>query len=105
MSWSSRITDELRSLKDRGLEFDAAWRVAVERHPPPQMALGPAEPTFEDAGEESLFEFVERTARAQWHGEGTRIDRSLLEDAHAGVFVHGDPSPRSTQIGRARSTA
>lgn len=67
MSWEASVVDRLRFSKRHGLPFQAAWRDALEKHPPKARTLGPATPTLFDADtgdtEVTLLGFFERVAR------------------------------------------
>lgn len=71
MTWSSRIITTLRDLKDTGLAFDDAWRLALERHPPSARDDGYRETLFVldgDGSDLSPVAWLHAVAGDAWHG-------------------------------------
>lgn len=89
MDWTALVTDELLVLKRSGVEFDAAWSLAVGKHRPPlrAQAVGDGLTTLFDLDgsvpdDEPLVDFVRRVADDAWHGRRPALGhlRDVVEE-------------------------
>jgi hypothetical protein len=97
--WHSQVIDEMSEMKDAGVPFETAWRLALQRHPPRSMDLGPQVATlFDDEAQETpLVEWVRRACSDAWFGRRPVL-RGLV--AITGGLLGRDPldEPRTVLL-------
>lgn len=70
--WRIAVVGELARRKRQGLTFEAAWRLAMEAHPPRRMDIGPDMPTLED--EVPVLEFFRQACADAWAGRHVELE-------------------------------
>lgn len=101
MSWTSKMVDELVTLKRTGVDdYEVAWRMAEKAHPPMGRDLGSPRPTlFPETGlDESVVEFMHRACGDAWHGRRPELrglqvllerNEILMDDRTPGIAARG----------------
>lgn len=84
-SWAGLVVDRLAALKLTGMNYDAAWTLAMKEYPPRLRDRGPAQPLlFGGMEEESLEDFFCRACRDAWYGERPELEHLATALADVG---------------------
>src|SRR5689334_8104815 len=82
MSWTADVVDTLCALKRDGLDYDLAWELAMQLHPPLGRDMGVWRPTLLGGSEEeTVVNAIRRFCDGAWHGR-----RPSLRQFSAGVM-------------------
>ena len=65
MGWTGDVVTFLSDAKRSGVDFQAAWRAAVQKYPPRGPGMGQRQLSLEDE-EETLLAFFERAVEDAW---------------------------------------
>lgn len=102
--WRDAVVATLAECKADGMLFSDAWEVAMRRHPPRAMELGPERATLFDLDEPSVVDFMHQACSDAWHGR-----KPWLSGVREGLEAIATERPAAgaldTRVGRQVSRA